>query len=345
MSNRNNVLRGQTVELVAKFLNAANELTDPSDLKVSIYPPGKNPDDGGIPSDAWVFEATLSSGGSGPHSDPSRIIVRTSQGVYVFAFPVPADSDLGVGFDKWEGEIDQQELLATFDFVIVGGGSIGTTQLYNNNIVYIELSNLIKALDGSSLGEDKTYYFTTTYNPLYIGVRRIRLDLGPLISNVSDDTINFAVFEASLSVDANQFVANIINVNYYNFARMEYVTCLAELTLVRALMGDGDLSQKMYKSLGDLSVSRGGMYDSLNKKASDLQNCVARWQVVIQSGGGVTPDTSLMPGHSVKGSYAEDAISVNRQWESTSGIGYMPGANTDEATTVSRRRLRTFRKR
>jgi hypothetical protein len=345
MANRNNVLRGQTVELVAKFLNAANELTDPADLKVSLYPPGKNPDDGAIPSDAWVFEATLSSGGSGPQSDPSRTIIRTSQGIYVYSFPVPADSDLGVGFDNWQGEIDQQELNATFDFVIVGGGSIGTTQLYNNNIIYIQLSDLIKAEDGSGLGEDKTFYFTTTYVPLYVGIRRIRLDLGPLISNVIDDTINFAIFEASLSADNNQFVANIVNATYLNFAKTEYVVCLAELTLVRALMGDGDISQKMYKSLGDLSVSRGGMGDALSKKAKSLEDCVARWQVVIQSGGEITPDTSLRPGHSVKGMYAEDAITVNRQWEPTSGVGYMPGANTDEPTVVSRRRIRTFRKR
>jgi hypothetical protein len=333
------------VELVAKFLNAANELTDPADLMVSLYPPGHNPDDGATPGDAWVYRATLFDGGTGPESDPLRVITRTSQGVYVYQFPVPADSDLGVGFDHWEGEIDQQELIATFDFVIVGGGSIGTTQLYNNNIVYLQLSKDIQAIDGSSLAEDTTFYFTTTYNPLYTGIRKIRLDLGPLVRDVIDDTINFAVFEASLSADANNFLLNTNNLKYFEFARTEYVSCLAELTLIRALMGDGDLSQKMYKSLGDLSVSRGGMADTLSKKAESLEQCVARWQVVLQSGGSLTPDTSLQPGYSVKGMYAEDAITVNRQWEPTSGMGYRSGANTEVETNVSRRRVRTFRKR
>jgi hypothetical protein len=220
-----------------------------------------------------------------------------------------------------------------------------SVQLYDNNIIYVQLSESIEAIDDSSFGEDKTFYFTTSYVPLYVGIRRIRLDLGPLIANIADDTINFAIFQASINADSHLFIPTITNVTYLNFAKTEYVVCLAELTLVRALMGDGDISQKMYKSLGDLSVSRGGMSDVLNKRSNSLEDCIARWQIVIQSGGDMTPDTSLKPGHSVKGMYAEDAITVNRQWESTSGIGYMPGANTDEPTMVSPRRVRTFRKR
>ena len=44
--------------------------------------------------------------------------------------------------------------------------------------------------------EDYSFYFTTTYNPLYSSIRKLRLEVGAFISNVPDDTVNLAIFEA-----------------------------------------------------------------------------------------------------------------------------------------------------
>lgn len=317
MSNRNAVLRGQIVNLTAKFFDAADEPKDPTNLRLSIYPPGKNPEDGALPSDAWVLDATLTSGGTGPHSHPGTLITKISEGVFTYAFTVPEDCDLGAGFDRWQGTIDLQDLDGVFVFVIVGGGSVGTTQLFNNNIVFIQVLRDVKAEDGTCLSEDTTFYFTTTYEPLYSTIRRIRLDLGPFIKDIPDDTINLAIFEASLSADANQFLFSPVNPTYLQFAIREYTTCLAELILVGALLGDSATVGKMYKSLGDLSVSRGGNLEGLRDKFKDLENCVATWKPVLQNAGNVTPGASLRPDYTVKGALAEDSITVARGWEPT----------------------------
>jgi hypothetical protein len=222
----------------------------------------------------------------------------------------------------------------------------GESVLYENNIIYLTLDSLIAATDGSTLGEDYTYYFTTTYNPMYSALRRIKLDLGPIISGIPDDTINLAIFEASLAADQNTFATTNENGAYLNFAKREYTTCLAELTLIRAIQGDLSIAGRMGKTLADLQVSRSG--PNLESRADDLKECVARWQVPLQTGGAITPDASVKPGYSVKGSTAEDSTAVGREWEptaTTSSTGYKkPLANEYTQSTV-RRWSRTFRRR
>lgn len=222
---------------------------------------------------------------------------------------------------------------------------ISSPSFYKNNVCFIELDKSIAATDGDTLEADTTYYFTTTYDPMYSALRRVQLDLGPLLSSIPDDTVNFAIFEASLTANANRFDTTVTNSSYLIFAIREYTRCLAELTLVRALLGDLSLTDRMGKTLGDLQVSRAG--PDLKSRQERLEECVARWQVVLQTGGEVSPDTSMKPGHSVKGSFAEDAISIGRDWESTSTAGsayQRPLANAYKQVT-GRRWIRSFRKR
>lgn len=198
--------------------------------------------------------------------------------------------------------------------------TLDADQLYENNIVKIQLNDSILDADGNTLNEFSSY-FTTTYTPAYTSIRRIRLDLGPLVAAVPNDTIMLAIFEASLYVDAISFVTpgDSQALAYYNFAKREFTTCLAELILVRGAQGivTGDT---MSKTLGDLSVSRGGQSTSVGDREDDLRECIARWSVVLETGGDITPDTSLKPGYSAKGALADDAIAVARLWETTSGI-------------------------
>jgi len=220
-------------------------------------------------------------------------------------------------------------------------------QLYTNNIVTVTLDKDIEDLSGNSLGSDYEFFFTTTYDPLYTHLRRIRLDLGSYIANVPDETIMLAIFEASIYAVRNVFDTSGVNQTYFNFARREYATCLTELILIRGLLGDTSFSNRMSKTLGDLSVSRSGPGKSLADKETDLEQCVARWQVVLQSNGELSPDTSQLPGHAVKGSSAPDAIGVGREWEptDTSGAAYQQPLGNNYVQITGRRWMRTFRKR
>jgi len=227
--------------------------------------------------------------------------------------------------------------------------TIGVTasELYDNNIIFVQLHQSIAATDDSLLGEDVTYYFTTTYTPLYSSIRRITLDLGPILADIPSDAINFAIFEASLQADEMSFSTTIYDLSFYNRARYQYVTCLAESILVKALLGDQRLAGRLTKTLGDLSVSRGGLAVDLRKTLAELEDCAFRWEIAVQSGGEIAPGTSLKPQYSVKGALAIDAITVSRQWHPTSGIGEInsrPAGNI-KTTASGRRALKTFRKR
>ena len=200
--------------------------------------------------------------------------------------------------------------------------------------------------DGNTLSEDYIYYFATEYTPLYTSLRRIMLDIGDLLTDVPEETIMLAIFEASLQADAIKFVKTITNSDFYNFARREYVTCLAESILIRALLSDGRFSNEMSKRLANLSISRGGISGELRNKLNDLLDCMSKYETTLKSGGKVAPNTSYAPTYSVKGALSSDAMKVYRTWESpSSSNSYVPAANTKvDSTTNSRRGFRTHRK-
>ena len=225
--------------------------------------------------------------------------------------------------------------------------AITADQLFENNIIYLTLLGSIAATDGDTLGVDVNYYFTTTYNPMFSSVRRVRLDMGSFVANVPDEAIYLALFEASLQANENAlYTSTITNGSLYLMAKREYTTCLAETILGKALLGNSGISERMSKSLGDLAVSRGGNISGLKEAIARFEDCAVRWEITLQSGGDIGPGMSLRPQVSIKGAWAEDAIVVGRQWERTSGIGSssQPAANA-KTYASGRRDLKTFRSR
>jgi len=238
------------------------------------------------------------------------------------------------------GDLDFTVVVATNTITI----TLGPAQLYENNIVIITLDKTIADEDGNTLGTDYVSYFATTYNPLYIGLRRVMLDIGSALpSDIKDETIYLAILIASLQANALTFSTTITNATLYNLARAEYTACLAERMLVS---GMGLSSDRLSKTLGDLSVSRGSGGDSSLK--DELASCMVYWENTLKSGGGVAPDTSIGPQWSVKGGNADDAITVGRLWEPTTKIGHGRGAaNTKiyRSGSTNRRKDRTYRTR
>jgi len=223
-------------------------------------------------------------------------------------------------------------------------------QLYENNIVIITLDKDIANTDGTTLGTEYVSYFSTTYTPLYSGIRRIQLDLGPLATDIPEESIMLAILEASLYAQAITFSTTTYQQTFFYHARREFTTCMAEKQLVGALLSDGLALNKMYKKLGDLSVSRDGLKGQLRDNFKRLENCVNYWKIAVETGGEISPDASIKPGYSVKGDWAVDAITVSRQWEPMTAIGGngIPAANTRVARTSDsseRRQYRTFRTR
>jgi hypothetical protein len=335
MAGRNGSLRGQTIKLNVKFLNAAGNLTDPdSSPTIDIFPAGKDPNSGSTTDlDAVILDASQTSLGN---PAGTNYVVRDSIGCYSYEFLVPLSGDIGVWFDRWNAVIDAQPVEAVFMFAIVGGGSIGTSQLFENNRVTVTIDSSLLDTDNHELGQDYEWYFTTTYSPLYSSVRKLRLELGPLVNQIPDDTINLAIFEASLLADAISFTSETSNAGYFEVARREYVTCLAGAML---LSNKG--TQGKTKRLADLTVELSG---DPNDKLKDLQACIGKWDHVIKSRGELATGTSLKPQGVVKGAFDPDRPVIGRLWTQWCHLlgNDIPAANTKIIKPGSRRAKKTF---
>lgn len=77
------------------------------------------------------------------------------------------------------------------------------TMLYPNEQITVTLPSNISATDQTSLGAPYSFYFTTEYDPYYVGVQQVRLDIGNLIADIPDDTIARLIH--SNSILANWF--------------------------------------------------------------------------------------------------------------------------------------------
>jgi len=343
MSSRAGVAREKTIELIAIFRDTDGEYADPTDVKVSLYPAGSDPSDDAIPGDAWIYEASLTSGGTGDYADPTVLVIKLDTGKYRYILTVPSDAVFGTAFDNWTGTLNAEALDETFNFTIIGGSVVGETQLYNNNAVIIELKSTIAgSVSGGTLGSDYRWHFTTTYEPHYTSVRRVRLDLGHAIINVPDDTINLAIYEASLEANALVFgTLSPANWRYFRFARRMYATCLAEVILLGSLLGAGGGAKS--KRLADLDVQYAGNLDDLINKSLA---CMAKYEDVLTSAGVLAPGTSQKPTMVIKGLNDPDRPVVGRGWEPTSSWAgtenSVPASNTKSRYDWKRRSQKDF---
>lgn len=206
--------------------------------------------------------------------------------------------------------------------------------LFNNNVVTVTLDETIANTSGTTLDEDYSFYFTMEYTPLYSSVRKLRLDVGAFITNIPDDTINLAIYEASLEADQLTFAEDTGDNDYYTFVRRQWTSCkAAETLLINAYGIGGGLKGK---TLGDLSVQ----YDT--KAAQDALNralgCLAKWTPAL-NGAGYAVQTA---DYFVKGDLDPDRPPVGRLW-SDNYIDHIttPAANSKSIDSNNSRRWKS----
>lgn len=186
-------------------------------------------------------------------------------------------------------------------------------QLAENMQVVIQVSGDIEDIDGNPLGESQELFFTTTYNPLYSAIRRIRLDIGSFLKDIPDDTINLAIFEASIEADYLTFDKSAAALsNLYLHARRQWVTCKAEQILLNNLInGAGGLLKS--KRLADFSVEYG--IDAIKNILKKVEECLARWEPELMTGGHAVQT----PRGVVKGELDIDRPNIGRMWDTPDG--------------------------
>ena len=262
--------QGTIVTLYIQILDRFGVLQDSEiDPTVSIYDFDSDPrQSGSTTAEAIVLNASQTSLGA-VGQQGIYLMVREAQGIYSYQYDIALDAHVGTWFDVWTFTLDgaaqtfygQWNTLASASTTDPNSIVDVTNTLLMNNVIIVTLDASIAATDGSTLGEDFEYYFTTKYNPLHATTKQVRVRAGAYLQTVPDDTINLAIFEASREADAITFglaydtstlpvsyelpsgeiaptyaVSRIRSGPYMTLARRNYAICMAIWMLLKSFL-------------------------------------------------------------------------------------------------------------
>jgi len=186
----------------------------------------------------------------------SGVNVDYTTWVTVEATPVNGDPALPAGVPSgsivWPSGYNVLPLNHT-----IGWGASDPSGWYQNNEVLVTLSKYILSASGNYLVNDEQFYFTTTYNPLYCTVRKIRTAIGPYIREVPDDTVNRAIFENSLlahQLGNETYGQDQWSIDNPSFAAKMYTCCKTQYDLLNTEILNRMSNAGQLKRLGDFTV-------------------------------------------------------------------------------------------
>jgi len=204
---------------------------------------------------------------------------------------------LDYGDKYYAGEIDDVLKLKIEDDDVVTDLPTGTISISDDQLIWtktdgdwpynaevkITLSADIEGESGNTLGSEVEIYFTTNMFPMFIGSNIARIEVGTVVKNLNNDTLNRVIL--SRSVHAWEIAGQEFDLNNPPYAAREYtkwgmiVDVLDQLSLV------SELNRGSSKRLGDFEVkfdgrnsSRdAGKYQTALKGITDTEYKLRRW--------------------------------------------------------------------
>jgi len=330
---RHGVLSGQSLDLRVVFTDDTDCLVNP-DITPVVYIYDESIDEDTIETElaAAIFTSAL----AGPLT-PTQI----ATGFYELEYIVPTGSAEGDWHDVWVSQVDGVASEQVFEFVVEVGAVLTTQILYNNELIIIELdSSIANLLGDKTLGIDTQVSFSTLYSPLYASPDLVRLEVGPWISFIPDDTMALMIHWSSKEAD---FIAKPSRANQedFEFARTKFVIYDAALKALN-LPGASALSGLDYggsggsKALGDLSIKKNPV-STIGTTSSgidletlkELRRMRDEWWRVVNAGGEIVPGQGFKPTSAVKGSMLEGRRVTGRLWEDPGEYNYLqPSTNS-----------------
>lgn|GEM_PF-5241975 len=130
---------------------------------------------------------------------------------------------------------------------------------------------------------DYSFMFTTKMSPMYSSSKIVRLNIGPFIKSVPDDTLNRLIYENSLlAANLSSSAIPSGNVPYYV---KQYVTCKSKLDALDAAQLQRSASAGVRKRLADFSIE----FDDRNRSLAPIRNkfekCVEEMEKLLTTGG------------------------------------------------------------
>ena len=315
----------QRVPRKASYQTCERDCVNVSDetlLKMSFVDDCENPVD---PS-AITLAVTKPNAAVDNFSLVANTILKADVGFYYIRYTPDIAGDYS---EAWEATINGTVVSISAKFEAKSGGKAAAPDcgLEFNSLLVLELDETIADVDGNTLGEDKIFTFSTEYNPFYASVEMLRMEVGPWVNTVPDDTIALAIHWSSL--EADHVTGVIPTSNKYDFARSRFVMYDAAIKLLTMPISSSSSSKK--KQLGDLLIDGGGSGTdyNLDKLVSKLSAERAEWWRVINAGGCINPGQGLGPVTASKGGSRRDANNRSREWHDPWGEYFIqPSVNS-----------------
>jgi len=333
--HRGAVLTGEEIEFRIVFRDAAGNLVDPDDVP-NVYIYGPNVESEVVAEEALVRVYT--SALAGPF-----VSTRLSAGYYSYAFEVPSGADEGIYYDVWEADIDGAEVHEIFNFTVTQGADLDAQAIQNNTLLVVELSNEISNADSDQYLEPTSLYYSTVYSPLYASPTLVRMELGPWVDWIPEDTLALMLHWSSLEADFIQAWRPHIN-SHMELARTKFVIYDAVVKIL-SIPGQGQLpgwASGRSKKLGDLAISDGTPHYDVDKNMlGEFKRLRDEWWRVVNAGAQIVPGQGLDPAIAVKGLRDPDRRNVGRLWDQQGDFPYSESiVNGKRAPMKGRRRGR-----
>ncbi|MHA2067817.1 MAG: Ig-like domain-containing protein [Candidatus Thorarchaeota archaeon] len=193
-----------------------------------------------------------------------------------------------------------------------------TDDFLHNTEVLVTITTEVESDTGAVLVEEDEYFFTTEYFPLFFGIRQLRLELGPVVASLADDTLCRIIHKNS--IEAWELSGRAFNLCEPPYRYVQWVRCKSVLDVIATLSLSRDLTAGQTKTLGDFTLRSGPADPELGAKYRQATKCVE--DIVIG------PEGSGMAVAAVKGSQAagERFDHKTRTWDHLL-FQSQPGAN------------------
>jgi len=201
-----------------------------------------------------------------------------------------------------------------------------------NNLITIELKAGIKSTTGDELQSDYTSYFTTEMSPMYGSAAGVRRLVGAHAEGISDDIINQIILE--YSVIAQDLGDCTIDSRWQRYTEVWVTYKAALIILYNTEEFKQSGSGKLFKQLGDFSISTGGpptdkaglvkLIDWLECQAFKYEIAVRYCSQPAINCEGLTntaaiPYTPKLPGIVERGLYDINKAYTGRRWVAVRG--------------------------
>ncbi len=309
---------GQAITLRVIFLDACGEPVDVDvgTLELYLYDSSFDLDtvEAAVAADDFTGATTTVAPAS---------ITNIDTGFYEYVWTTPAGGPAGTWYDVWVGDIQTTMVARILSTEIVVGGSWSEQSLDYNQLVVVTLDETIAgSVSGDTLGEDTILTFSTIYNPLYASTDLVRLEAGPWLDGIPDDTLCLMIHWSSIEADQYAPTGGGHCSQRLAVAKTKFATYDAMIKLLLLPAGAGPKT----KRLADLMIQNNTDFKGILDELKDLRR---EWLRVINAGGCITPGQGFNPSFAVKGLYDPDRRPIGRLWFNSDQFPYaVPNQNS-----------------